>query len=76
MVRFNEDSDNRNYQHQQQDHQNLDGVREDVSEGMSEFSSLRHLRSSLCADRDRLFGDHQVHQAVEEWRAFFGRIAP
>lgn len=75
MVRVNEDLDN----HSHLQNPEGGGFRNDdrvLSEGMSEFSSLHHLRSSLCADRDRLFGDHQVHQAVEEWREFFGRITP
>ena len=67
MVRYNEDQDNSKQQH---DDKNQGGDRE----GMSAFSSLRHLRSSLCADRDRLFGDHQVLRAVEEWREFFARV--
>ena len=38
------------------------------------FEGLLSLRRSLCADRDKLFGDHQVTLAVDEWLAFFARV--
>ena len=38
------------------------------------FEGLLSLRRSLCADRDKLFGDQQVALAVDEWLAFFARV--